>query len=261
MNKFIRQLIINKELIFELTKKELKIIHKGSFLGMLWLFILPIFQTLMYVFLVSLLINFKFNTDYSIYEHSLYVLGGMIPWQIISGSIQKSPMIIREKVEYFKQVIFPVLTLPIISIFVNSFGVIISFILFIIFSLIFELINWTIVFLPFLMILTFMLLIGIGWIFSVIGIFIKDLKEILTVFFSFIIYLTPVVINKNMVNDYYWNIIMLNPFSHLIICFRNIYYAEFSPISWLIITPLSLIIFLFGFWVINKTKYIIGHYV
>ena len=77
------------------------------------------------------------------------------------------------------------------------------------------------------MILTFMLLIGIGWIFSVIGIFIKDLKEILTVFFSFIIYLTPVVINKNMVNDYYWNIIMMNPFSHLIICFRNIYYAEF----------------------------------
>ena len=170
-------------------------------------------------------------------------------------------MIIREKVEYFKQVIFPVLTLPIISIFVNSFGVIISFILFIIFSLIFELINWTIVFLPFLMILTFMLLIGIGWIFSVIGIFIKDLKEILTVFFSFIIYLTPVVINKNMVNDYYWNIIMMNPFSHLIICFRNIYYAEFSPFSWLIITLSSLIIFLFGFWVINKTKYIIGHYV
>ena len=65
MNKFIRQLIINKELIFELTKKELKIIHKGSF-RMLWLFILPIFQTLMSSG-VSFN-NFKFNTDYSIYD-------------------------------------------------------------------------------------------------------------------------------------------------------------------------------------------------
>ena len=130
MISFIHQINDNKELIIELIRKELKILHKGSILGMFWLFFLPLFQTLMYVFLISFLINFKFNTNYTIYEHSLYVLGGIIPWQIISSSIQKSPMIIREKVEYIKQVIFPIRTLPIISISVNSFGVIVSFIFF-----------------------------------------------------------------------------------------------------------------------------------
>ena len=60
MISFISQINDNKELIIELIRKELKILHKGSILGMFWLFFLPLFQTLMYVFLISLLINFKF---------------------------------------------------------------------------------------------------------------------------------------------------------------------------------------------------------
>tara|TARA_Y100000589_G_C27172517_1_gene637319 strand:- start:981 stop:1766 length:786 start_codon:yes stop_codon:yes gene_type:complete len=261
MISFIHQINDNKELIIELIRKELKILHKGSILGMFWLFFLPLFQTLMYVFLISFLINFKFNTNYTIYEHSLYVLGGIIPWQIISSSIQKSPMIIREKVEYIKQVIFPIRTLPIISISVNSFGVIVSFIFFLICSLSFGLLSWSIILLPILLILIFIFLIGIGWIFSVIGIFFKDLKEILTIFFSFIIYLTPVVINQNMVNGFYWNIIMLNPFSHFIVCFRDLYYYQFHFTSWLVLLLISLISFFLGLWLINKTEHIIGQFI
>lgn len=75
------KLIQYRSLILALSKRELAVRYKGSFLGFLWTFINPIIQLIVYTLVFSSL--WKNPTDH----YSLYVFGGVLLWGAVIGSI------------------------------------------------------------------------------------------------------------------------------------------------------------------------------
>ncbi len=257
----IRSFIKNHHLIIEMAKRDLMVINKGSLLGCLWLILAPLIQTGTYVIIVSYIFGTKLSLGVGPLDYSLYVLGGMIPWQIITRSLAEAPMQIRDRMELVKQVIYPIETIPLTSLLVSSITSFISFIIFISLSSITNNLSWGMLLFPLPLALLLIFVLGISWICSIVGIFLKDLREIITIIMGLIVYISPVIASPEMVGHDIWKIILLNPLSHIIICFRDTYYSTFHPFSWMIFTGLSLSSFLLGAWIINKTKLMINQYI
>jgi lipopolysaccharide transport system permease protein len=261
LTRTIVPIIRHRELVWEMALRDLKSLNKGAFLGYIWLGLSPLIQVAAYVLIVSFLFKSRLGDRGGPFDYALYVLSGMIPWQIIAKSVQEAPSLIREKMELVKQVIYPIETLPLTSLIVSSFGSFVSLVLFLILTLVFGSLHWTFLLLPFPLLLLVAFVLGISWIFSIIGVLIKDLREIVTVLLSLLIYFTPVVVNREMVGERIWGYILWNPLSHAIICFRDVFEGRIHLESWGLFTVMSLLLFLIGDWVIDRTKLFINEYI
>lgn len=261
MLNIIKSIIVNRQLVIEMAKRDLKMINKGAFLGYFWLVLSPLVQTGAYVLIVSFIFGTRNDSVSGPMDYALYVLGGMIPWQIMTKALAEAPTQLYSRMELVKQVIYPIETLPMTSLIVSSFGTLVSFFIFFILSVLTGGATWGILLIPvpFLFLLLFIL--GVSWIFSIVGVFFKDLREMVTIILGLLVYLSPVVASPSIVGDRVWSYMLLNPLSHIVICFRDIYYCEFSPLSWFVFVGISIFSFIIGSLSISKAKMIINQYV
>lgn len=251
----------HREIVIEMAKRDLKEKNKGALLGHLWVVINPLIQVAVYVVVVSFIFKVRLNNSSGPLHYTLYVLSGMIPWQIITKSLQDAPSVIRDRMELVKQVVYPIETLPLTGLLVGSFGSFISFLLFLMLSAAIGALKWSIVLMPIPFVLLVLFVLGVSWAFSIIGIILKDLREIISVFLSLMVYVSPVILNESAVSPGIWKLIMINPLSHIIICFRDIFQATFHVWSWIIFVGVSLGFFILGGWIITKTKILINEYI
>ena len=54
---------------------------------------------------------------------------------------------------------------------------------------------------------------------------------------------------------------MWNPLAHYVVCFRDVFQAEFHVVSWVVSTVLGVVMFVLGSWTIRKTKILINEYI
>jgi lipopolysaccharide transport system permease protein len=254
-------IVENRELIWEMALRDLKGGSKGAILGILWVAINPLIQVIAYVAIVSFIFKAKLSSDSGPFDYALYVLSGMIPWQIMVRSINEAPMLIRSNTELVKQVIYPIETLPINNLLVGSFGGLINFVVFLSLFFISGNGSWTVVLLPIPLLFLFLFILGMSWIFSISGVILKDLKEIVTIIMGLLVYFSPVIVSDSMVGESIWRWILLNPLSHIIISFRDIFGGTFHFWSWVIFLGMSIVIFICGELFITKAKRLINEYI
>jgi len=259
--KTISVILRNRELIWEMSLKELKGGSKGTVLGVLWLAASPLIQVTAYVVIVSFIFKAKLSVDSGPFDYALYVLSGMIPWQVLARSINEAPTLIRSNTELVKQVIYPIETLPISNLLVGSFGGLVNFVVFLFLFFISGNGSWSVFLLPIPLLFLFLFILGLSWIFSISGVILKDLKEIVTIIMGLLVYFSPVIVSDSMVGETIWSWILLNPLSHIIISFRDIFWGTFHFWSWVIFLGMSIVIFLSGELFITKAKRLINEYI
>jgi lipopolysaccharide transport system permease protein len=251
----------NRELLWEVAIRDLRGKNRGAILGFAWSVLSPFIQVVAYVAIVSFVFRARLGETAGRFDYAVYVLSGMIPWQILTLSIQQAPTLIRNNTELVKQVIYPIQTLPLTSMITNSFGSVVSFLVFLLLSLFSGSFRLTFFLLPIPLILVVLLVLGLSWIFSIAGILIKDLKEMVTVVMSVLVYFSPVVASEEITGAKVWKIIRLNPLSHVVICFRDVFQATFHLESWVVFVTAGLGLFIIGAMVITKTRLLINEYV
>ena len=252
----------NRELVWEMALRDLKGLNKGAVLGVVWLILGPLIQVGAYVIIVSFVFQARSGgRETGHFDYVLYVLSGMVPWQVITKSIQESPSLIRERMELVKQVIYPIETLPMTSLISSSVGALVSFVVFLALSAVSGKITWTYILLPVPLGLLVALVLGTSWVFSIAGVLLKDLREVVTVILGLMVYVSPVVIEESMVNPQLWQLILWNPLAHVVICFRDVLVGDFHGTSWLVFAVLSGVSCLLGGWVVTRAKILINEYI
>jgi lipopolysaccharide transport system permease protein len=261
LKKVFLSFVTHRELLWEMGLHELKTINKGSFIGWMWLILQPLVQTAAYVVIVAFVFKTRLGGQGTPVDYALYVLSGMVPWQILTRSLSDGPMLIRSRMELVKQVIYPIETLPITSLIVGSSGAAVSFAIYFTASLAMGSLAWTTVFLPVPIVLTVGFLLGTSWILMIAGVLIKDLQSAVTIFLGFLVYLSPVVATEAIVGERMYRMIMLNPLAHMVICFRDPLMGTFHPWSWLVFALMTATALLLGGWMIARTKILINEYI
>ena len=108
----------NRQLILQMTKREVVGRYKGSAMGLAWSFFNPVLMLLVYTFVFSEIFKSRWGGvggDDSKTQFTVVLFVGMIVLGLFSEVFNRAPSLILGNVNYVKKVIFPLEILPIIA--------------------------------------------------------------------------------------------------------------------------------------------------
>jgi len=253
---FLKAIFQSKTLLWSLTKSEFKQRYVGNLLGMLWAFIQP--AAMIGIFWFVFQVGFK-SKPVDNFPFILWLVSGMFPWFYFAEALSMGTNAILSNAFLVKKVVFRVSLLPIIPILsalaIHIFFIFFMFAMFIYYGYSPE-IYWLQI--PYYVIASSILLLGLSWLTSSIVIFFKDIGQLVAIVIQFGFWLTPIFWSLKMVPEKYHWIIELNPMVYIIDGYRNamIYQHWFwEDISMMVyFWTITLLFFLLGAFTFRKLK-------
>lgn len=209
-----------RDLIWELFKRDSFAIYKKSYAGIAWLVISPIFGIVSWIFLKG---TGMFNPGEVDIPYPAYVLIGSSIWGLFVGLFNASAQTLESGQAILLQVNFPHEILFVKQILVQSVNFFISILLNVFILIIFGIApSPYAIFLPFVLIPTFLLASAIGLIVSMISILTIDINKLISAFLQILLYTTPIIYSDKINNNIIQLIIKFNPLTYLICSARDI---------------------------------------
>lgn len=112
MTGLLGSIVTNRELIYELSRRELMQSHASHFLGGVWAFMNPLLLLLIYFLVFHYVFPLRMPDDMPS-RSQLFLLAGLIQWVVMAELIVRSCTIIRANQNLVKQINFPMETLVI----------------------------------------------------------------------------------------------------------------------------------------------------
>ena len=240
-----------RELLKTSVKKEIRGKYKGSFLGVLWSFLNPLLQILVYSIVFQLIL--KSTKD----NYTVYICCGLIPWTFFSSALTRSAFTMVENGNILKKVYFPREILPISVVTSETVNFLISTIIILAFVIIFGLgVTWYLLFYPLVLLVQYLFLIGISLIVSSISVYVRDLQHLIGVALQLLFYAAPIVYTPESIPANFKWILDLNPMAYIITGYRNIFYDQTMPDvkALLILGGISIILCIVGYIIFNKLQ-------
>ena len=251
----LRSIYRNRILAWEMGKRDLLIFNKGTVLGFAWLVVRPLIQVTEYVVIVSVIFRVPFSSGgISRFDFVLYVLAGTVPWQLMTSVLQEAPSFIRSRIDLLKQVAYPLEILPITNIISASLGPLISLAAYLVLAGAVGALHWSVLLLPVPTVMLFIFVLGCAWFFMVVGMLFVDLREVVAIVMGVLVYMSPVVLTESAVSPSVWHLLQYDPLFHVVICFRDVFEAEFHPISWGVFSGISAVALLAGSAAVSGAK-------
>ncbi len=252
MNIF-KELYQYREMIRNMINRELRGRYKGSVLGILWSFLNPLFQMLVYT------IVFSFIMKNGIEDYYLFLIVALIPWIFLSTSVTIGTSCIRAQKEMINKIYFPREILPVSMVTSQMVNMFYAFLVVFVALLISgKGINAkALVYLPLVIIIQYFFVLGLTFFVSSMTVYFRDLEYITGIIVMAWQFLSPVMYGIDVIPEgMFRNVFELNPMTPIIIVYREIlYYKAVPSVRYLLMGMLyAVIFFLFGFFVFQKMK-------
>lgn len=213
-----RSLWSNRQLILQMSKREVIGRYKGSVLGLAWSFFNPLFMLAVYTFIFSAVFKMRWNPQIheSTIQFALILFAGLIVAGLFAEVLNRAPGLIVSNTNYVKKVIFPLETLPVATTLSVLFHTFISIgVLLIAFLISNSYLNWTILIVPLVLLPLIVLTTGLAWILASLGVFLRDVGQTVNIVTTTMIYLSPTFYPLSAVPERYRVYIMLNPLTFI----------------------------------------------
>lgn len=208
------------DLLIELTRKEIKIRYKNSYLGYLWSIANPLLLAMIFYFV------FKTITRIDVPNYALFLVAGLLVWQWMSNTIQTSTMLFVGNAPLIKKVNFPRNFLAMALVFSEAFNFFFSIVViagFMLYHNVYPSLQW-IFGVPLLFLITGLFVYGLSLLIGTINLFFRDLERIVMVFMTFLFYATPILYPLSMVPaEYYSYIVYANPFTVFVLSWKDLF--------------------------------------
>ncbi len=245
--RFLKHIRESRQLLITLSYNDFKEQYLGSYLGIVWAILRPLLFIGVMWFIFG--IGFKAKPTGDGTPFILWLLCGMIPWFFFADAVSKSMNAIIGNSYLVKKVAFRVSILPLVKVISSLYvHIVFIFILLLIFMLYGHppTIYWLQV--PYFMLCTILLLLGLGWLTSALRVFVKDVGEIIGVIIQFGFWLTPIFWSINIIPKEYHSLIKLNPMYYIIDGYRHAlireiwFWEDLNHTAYFFITTFSLLI-------------------
>jgi lipopolysaccharide transport system permease protein len=217
----IRSVWLHRSLIWQMASREVVGRYKGSVMGLLWSFLNPVFMLVVYTFVFSVVFKARWGTggvgDESRTEFAVVLFAGMIVHALFAEVINRAPGLILGNVNYVKRVVFPLEILPVISMAAALFHALVSIAVLLAAILIFSgYVHWSSVFVLIVFLPLVIMTLGFAWIFASLGVFLRDVGQVVGVFTTVLMFLSPVFYPVSSLPVFMQPWMMLNPLTFII---------------------------------------------
>lgn len=249
----------NRQLILQMTKREVIGRYRGSVLGLAWSFFNPILMLTVYTFVFSFVFKARWGTGVGSDQTSFAVLlfVGMLVHGLFAECANRAPALILANTSYVKKVIFPIEVLPWIAMGSALFHSSISLIVLLgVQFLLSHTLPWTIIFFPIVILPLVLATMGAAWFLSAMGVYLRDVTQTVGIFTTVLLFLSPVFYPISALPEKYHIWLKLNPLTSIIEDGRKTLVFGLLPdwTSWATTMIGSFAIAWLGFWWFQKTR-------
>ena len=246
------------DLIYGMAKRDVIGRYKGSALGLLWSLFNPLFMLAVYTFAFGFIFKARWpGLSNDPFSFALTLFPALLVFNYFSECVSRAPSLIVSNPSYVKKVVFPLESLPIMVSLSALFHFFIGFLVWCIAALwITGSIHISILFVPFAIIPLILFSLGCSWILASLGVYLRDVQQIVNVITSALIFLSPVFYSIETVPEKYRGMIMANPLTHYVEMTRSLMmFGNMIPIlDWLFLVLASVPFAAFGYWWFLMTR-------
>ena len=209
----------NRQLIVQMTKREVVGRYKGSAMGLAWSFFNPVFMLTVYTFVFSVIFKSRWGVggEESKTQFAVVLFVGIIVHSLFAEVLNRAPGQILTNVNYVKKVVFPLETLPVIAMGAALFHTFISLgVLLAAFALFNGYLHWTAIFTPLVFLPLVILTLGLAWMLASLGVFLRDVGQTIGIITTVMMFLAPVFYPTTAIPEEIRPWMMANPLTFII---------------------------------------------
>jgi len=251
-------LLHNRRLIRVLIVRDVAGRYRGSIFGILWSFFNPVLMLAVYTFVFSVIFKARWGgSGESKAEFAIVLFAGLLVFNLFSECISRAPSLILSNANYVKKVVFPLEILPWVAFGTALFHALINLAVWLMFSLIIlGLPPATFLLFPLEMVPLALLIMGFSWFLASLGVFVRDVGQMIGVLVTILMFLTPVFYPLSAIPEVYRIFLYFNPLTFIVEQTRGLLIFGQAP-AWGrlgLLTSLSAVVAWLGFAWFQKTR-------
>jgi lipopolysaccharide transport system permease protein len=232
----LRELYQTRELLANLVSRDLKVRHRGTFLGMLWSLTTPLLIVALYYFVFTFIFHQSLVGDLSRPDgrdvpFAIAFFAALTLWNFFSNSVGASTGSVTGSGYLLNKVYFPRAILPLSTVLSSlvTFGFEVAILLVATFSVVgppsFHLL-WA----PVILLIVAVLSLGLALLLSAVTVFLRDTAHFIAVFLQLWFWGTPVIYSLGIVTrPGLVTLLKLNPLTGAVVSFRNVVVLNHAP--------------------------------
>jgi lipopolysaccharide transport system permease protein len=249
----------NRQLILQMTKREVISRYRGSVMGLAWSFFNPILMLAVYTFVFSVVFKARWGVGGEENKASFAILlfVGIIVHGVFAECANRAPGLILANVNYVKKVVFPLEILPWVAMGSTLFHSGISLIVLLLAQLLLNhTMPFTAVFFPIIILPLLLATMGVAWFLSAIGVYVRDVSQTIGILTTVLMFLSPVFYPLSALPKEYQIWVKLNPLTFTLEEGRKSLIFGQTPngVGWGIYMFVSIAIAWMGFWWFQKSR-------
>lgn len=222
----VRSAMRNRKLMSSMVRRDILARYRGSFGGSLWTILNPLLLMTTYFFVFGVVLKTKFEGG----SYISYFLAGILPWLAFSEAVGRAPTIMLEYRSFVKKLVFPLETLPINLVIAGAVTEAIGLTIFTLGLLIAQRsVPISLLWLPVLIIPQLLLTVGLCWFLAALGVFLRDLGQIIGFILTAWFFLTPICYPESQLHGTMLAILSYNPMFVLVRGYRAVFLENRAP--------------------------------
>lgn len=242
-----------RELLFFLALREIKIRYKQTMMGASWALLQPFFTMIIFTLIFGRLARMPSDgVPYPIFSYS-----GLLLWTYFSNALSQSSNSLVDNAPLLSKVYMPRIFIPTAPCLAGLLDYVIAMSILSVMMVYYRFMpGISILLLPFIILLTFMLVSGIGYWLSSICVKYRDVKYIVPFFVQLLMFMSPVIYPANIMGENLKWLLYLNPLTGIISAHRAclLGYTSVDFVGLGISAMLTIVIFVSGIVYLKRTE-------
>lgn len=217
-----------RELFLVLAWRDVSVRYKQTLIGILWAILRPLLTMVVFTIIFGRIARLPSDGNA---PYAVMVFAAMLPWTLFSNSLTDASNSLIGNTNLISKVYFPRLIIPTATLITSFIDFLISFVILIAIMIYYQFFpDWSILLLPFFIILALLASLGSGLLITALNVKYRDFRYVIPFMVQFGLYVSPVGFSSNVVPEQWRLVYSLNPLVGVIDGFRWCILGSNSPI-------------------------------
>lgn len=249
-----------RQLITQMTWRDVVGRYRGSVMGLAWSFLSPLVMLAIYTFVFS----YIFTTARwggpvagTTGGFAVVLFAGLVVHNLFAECITRAPGLILANANLVKRVVFPLEILPWTVMGSALFHALVSLVVLVLAQLaVGHTLGPTALLLPLVLVPLVLFTMGLSWLLASIGVYVRDIGQITGMAVSALLFLSPVFYPLSAVPERVRPWFQLNPMTSAIEDTRSVLLFGAAPVwnRWLLATLAGVLVCQVGFWFFQRSR-------
>jgi lipopolysaccharide transport system permease protein len=205
--------VLHRYLLVQFIRRDIRSRYQGSVLGMGWTLLYPLLILGAYTFVFRGIFKARWpgGAD-STAEFALQVFAGLVVFNLFGEVLGRAPRLVLEQPNLVKRVVFPLEVLSWVAVGTAMFHALLALAV-LLAALLWTGagITWAALWTPVVLATTVPVLLGLGWLLSGLGVFVRDIAHAVGPAVSMLLFLSPVLYPASALPGGFADLLWLNP--------------------------------------------------